>query len=139
MITADEVVSAARECLGTPFRHQGRMVGLGLDCAGVVAHVCRVLALPIYDQTDYGPVPNAGQLQTALDAQPSLQRIDPIDQLLLADILLMRFTSEPQHIAICTGDAIIHAYESAGCVVEHVLSDVWQRRIFAVYRLIEIA
>lgn len=139
MITADDIILAARECVDTPFRHQGRMVGLGLDCAGVVAHVVRVLDLPICDQTDYGRTPNAGQLQAALDCQPSLQRVDDaVDQILPADILLMRFLLEPQHLAIYTGESIIHAYEKAGLVAEHALSEAWAKRIVAVYRVIGI-
>ena len=35
-MTADDIVNAARECVGTPFRHQGRVLGVGLDCAGLV-------------------------------------------------------------------------------------------------------
>ena len=30
------MIAAARACLGTPFHHQGRMPGVGLDCIGLV-------------------------------------------------------------------------------------------------------
>ena len=33
--TPGAVIAAARQCLGTPFRHQGRLLSFGLDCAGV--------------------------------------------------------------------------------------------------------
>jgi hypothetical protein len=47
----------------------------------------------------------------------------------------MRFAGDPQHLAICAGDTIIHAYESAGQCCEHRLSDdLWAARIVRVYR-----
>jgi hypothetical protein len=52
MMIADNVIEAARECLGTPFRHQGRIVGEALDCAGVAVHVAERLGYGVLDVTD---------------------------------------------------------------------------------------
>jgi hypothetical protein len=38
----------------------------------------------------------------------------------------MRFASDPQHLAICAGETIIHAYEAAGQCCEHRLSGLWE-------------
>jgi cell wall-associated NlpC family hydrolase len=75
----------------------------------------------------YGRTPANGQLERSLDAQPCLERVALAD-MLPGDLLLMRFASEPQHLAICAGQPrtpIIHAYEAAGLCCEHRLSDLW--------------
>ena len=138
-ITQAANIAAARECLDTPFRHQGRLLAIGLDCAGVVIHICRTLGLDAVDVDGYGRTPNAGQLQRTLDAQPIMQRVPDIAARQPADLLLMRFATDPQHLAIFTGNTIIHAYAAAGKVVEHLQSPVWMSRIVAVYRFRGVA
>ena len=137
--TYGAVIAAARQCIGTPFRHQGRLLEFGLDCAGVVIHICRTLGIDCVDVVGYGRTPNAGELQRTLDAQPVLRRVEDIADRQPADILLMRFATDPQHLAIFTGNTIIHAHEASGKCVEHVLSPVWASRIVAVYRFRGIA
>lgn len=137
--TYGDVIAAARQCIGTPFRHQGRLLAFGLDCAGVVIHVCRTLCIDCVDVVGYGRTPNAGELQRTLEAQPALQRVEDIAARQPGDILLMRIATDPQHLAIFTGNTIIHAHEASGKCVEHVLSPVWAARIVAVYRFRGIA
>jgi hypothetical protein len=53
------------------------------------------------------------------------------------DVLLMRFTRHPQHLAI-VGDrgepfSLIHAYADAGACVEHGADARWLRRVVAAY------
>ena len=59
--------------------------------------------------------------------------------MLPGDLLLMRFAGEPQHLAVFTGETIIHAYQATGRVVEHSLDDKWRRRIVRVYRFVGVA
>lgn len=138
-ITQAAILAAARQCLETPFRHQGRLLAFGMDCAGVVIHICRTLGLDAIDVEGYGRTPNAGQLQRTLDAQPILQRVPNVADRQPADLLLMRFATDPQHLAIFAGPTIIHANEASGKCVEHVLSPVWASRIVAVYRFRGVA
>lgn len=136
-MTPDAIVAVARAQLGTPFRHQGRLPGIALDCAGLVVVVADQLGLPHADQTGYARQPSGGRLEAALASQPGLVRIDGEPQ--AGDVLLMRFSGMPQHLGICTDDTLIHAWEAAGKVVEHRLDTVWRRRIVAVYRFIEVS
>lgn len=129
----DDILSAARQCIGTPFRHQGRLVGFGLDCAGVAIHVARQIGAGHLDVTGYGRSPSNGLLEKSLDSQPCLERV-ALSCRSAGDLLLMRFASDPQHIAVCAGDTVIHAYEAAGRCGEHRLSSLWQARIVRVYR-----
>lgn len=132
-MTSDDILAAARQCIGTPFRHQGRMLAFGLDCAGVAVHVARVIGAGVVDVDGYGRTPANGQLERSLDSQPCLERVFLGDRQ-PGDLLLMRFSSDPQHIAIFAGDTIIHAYEPVGKCCEHRLSDLWAARIARVYR-----
>ena len=136
MMTIDDILAAARQCLGTPFRHQGRIVGIGLDCAGVAIHVAQQCGLGSIDVDGYSRTPSGGLLEASLDGQPCLDRVMLNDRQ-PGDLLLMRFASDPQHLAICAGDTIIHAYESAGQCCEHRLSCLWESRIVRVYRFLE--
>ena len=134
-MTADDLLSAARQCLGTPFRHQGRLIGFGLDCAGVAIHVARQIGAGHLDVSGYGRSPASGQLERSLDGQPCLERIEPIEDRQPGDLLLMRMAREPQHLAILTDpQTIIHAYESVGRCCEHRMDSAWISRIVGIYR-----
>jgi NlpC/P60 family putative phage cell wall peptidase len=122
----DAIVTEARKWLGTPYHHQGRVLGAGVDCLGLVAEVAKALGLCDHDAHDYGRVPegdrliaelreHAGREIRAADAQPG-------------DILLFRFLRQPRHVAIKTGIGMIHAYAQAGKVVEHRLDDRWMKQ-----------
>lgn len=136
MIDPQRVIEIARSTMGTPFRHQGRVVGVGIDCAGVLVHILRTLGLPHDDSRGYPRLPYEGLIESILDAQPSLVAY-PKSQMQPGDVLLMRFRTEPQHVAICTGETIIHSYSAIGRVVEHRLSPVWRARIVKIYRITE--
>lgn len=131
MTTPAAIIAAARECLDTPFMHQGRILGRALDCAGVAVHAARSMGHAVEEPAAYSRLPNAAMLEWWLDRQPFLERAAEPQP---ADLLLMRFAGEPQHLAVFTGINIIHAYQAVGRVVEHVLDAKWRRRIVRVYR-----
>ena len=132
-MNVDTFIAAARACLGTPFRHQGRIPGRGLDCVGVVVHAARAAGFDLIDNTRYGRSPCRNMLQAALDAQPALCHVTDRQP---GDILLMRFAGEPQHLAVLTDDnTIVHAYASIEKVCEQRLAQVWAARIVRAYRL----
>lgn len=133
------VVDAAKEVLGTPFVHQGRVSGLGLDCAGVLAYCLDRLGLPYIDENGYSRSPFDGQLEKSLDAQPSLRQI-PVPEAGAGDVLLMRIKTAPQHIAIHAGEIrahvyIIHGSELHGKVAMHRLDELWRARVMRAYRV----
>lgn len=137
-MTADDIINAASECLNTPFVHQGRVIGLGLDCAGVLVHCFQRLGLPFSDEMGYPRNPYDGQLDKILAGQPSLIVISK-PFMRAGDVLSMRIKSAPQHIAIHAGqvrghDYIIHGSSEHGKVCMHRLCDVWGSRVMHVYR-----
>lgn len=129
-MTADEVLAAARAELETPFRHQGRLPGKALDCAGLAVVVAKHWHEPV-EPAAYGRSPHQGLLEYWLEQQPFLERIPKPE---VGALLLMRFSKEPQHLAVCAGDTIIHSYGQIGKVTEHRFSDVWRARVVRTYR-----
>lgn len=134
-MSAAQIVAAARACLGTPFHHQGRQPGVGIDCAGLVIVAARAAGFDPVDLPGYGRRPHGGALESAIAIQPGLDAA-PIDDLADGDVLLMRFKTEPQHLAIYAEGGIIHAYESVGRVVEHRLDESWRARIVSAHRFV---
>lgn len=131
-MTADDIIAAARAALGTPFAHQGRMAGKGLDCVGLAAHIADTLGLAYTDSSGYGRRPSGGLLESALDDQDILERVSGQPQ--RGDLLVIRFKGEPQHVAIFDGQNLIHAYEPVGKVCEHGFTEIWRRKVVRVYR-----
>ena len=132
-----DYVEIARSYIGTPFKHQGRLPGVGLDCAGVVVCALREAGHPVADSATYGRVPANGVFVKAVESH--CRRI-AIAEIQHGDFMMFAFRGEPQHIAIYTGDAtIIHAYQSVGKVVEHDFDGIWRDRLRGCYRLKELA
>lgn len=136
-MTGQDIIDTARQCLKTPFVHQGRIPGIALDCAGLVVVTADQLGIPIIDRLDYSRLPNNGSLEAALDIQPALKKVSRED-VQISDVLLMRFKSEPQHLGLYAGQTIIHTWQPVGCVCEHDLDAAWRRRIVAVYRFVGV-
>lgn len=131
-------VEAAMQVLRVPFRHQGRN-RLGMDCAGVLVHVFQALGLSHHDELGYPRSPYDGQLEKILDSQPSL-RLIPVAEASAGDVLVMRVSKAPQHIAIHAGEIdghpyIIHGSEQHGAVVHHRLDALWGARVVRAYRM----
>ena len=87
---------------GTPYHHQGRLPGVGLDCPGPL--ICAAwehgLKPRSWDITGYGRVPDGKALQGFCDAH--MERIDWADRL-PGDVTLVRFQQgRPQHLGVLT-------------------------------------
>lgn len=132
-----EILAVARQCLGTPFRHQGRQPGKGMDCVGVIAHTAQATGISQYDVTNYSRLPQGQAILEHL-LKAGMTQIPPaLAQ--AGDVLVMRFEREPQHLALVTDKGILHAYMQAGKVVEHRLDAVWRSRIVAAFQFPGVA
>ena len=126
----DRVIDAARGWLGVPFRHQGRDAH-GIDCVGLPIVVCQSLGLigPNFEITHYGRTPTG-------DLLPRLQsHCQPIPQPVPGALVVIAWAREAAHVAICTGDTVIHAYERVGKVVEHGYRGRWVRMTHSAWAL----
>lgn len=141
-VTPDSIVLAARSYLGTPFRHQGRLKRVGVDCVGLLVGVARELGIwgDSIDHTAYRRREDGTILMEMLETHLVIKSLD--DPLRPGDILAMRH-SVPQHVAIVSeafpnGEfQIIHALDSG--VVEHRLSTRWRRKIVGVFEFPGVA
>ncbi len=126
---AAAILARARRLLGTPFRHQGRVPGRGLDCVGLALVVARELGLSAYDWTGYPRLPQP-RLLFAHAVRAGFRR-KPVERAAGGDLLVMRFHDDPCHVAIATEGAcgVIHACARRGRVVEHRLDRRWRARI----------
>lgn len=122
MTTRTDIITEARTWLGTPFHHQARLQGVGVDCAGLLIGVARNLGLidPAWDVQGYDRNPDGSTLMAAC-----LQQLDLIDRTAMqpGDVVMVRFDAHPQHLGIVGdyrhgGQSIIHASGEAGSVIE---------------------
>ena len=129
-----DIVDKAREYIGTPYKHQGRLKGVGVDCIGLVICVAKELGLSAYDTTDYGRIPQRDFLLH--ESRKNMHEISYGD-IEPGDVILFEFIKGyPQHFAIYAGNEyIIHSYESNESVVEHRMCGAWKRRIAGVFRI----
>lgn len=130
-MATNKIVKKAREYIGTPFQHQGRLKGVGVDCVGLVVCVAKELKLSDYDFLEYSRIPTGNMLEALLVTH--LDKI-PKSEARSGDIYLLRIDKEPQHLAIVSDKGIIHAYSGSGGVVEHSVNEKWHKRIIAAFR-----
>ncbi|MGK2897203.1 MAG: NlpC/P60 family protein [Burkholderiaceae bacterium] len=105
----------------TPYAHQGRLPGVGLDCVGPLICAARTLGIvePGFDIADYSRQPD-GSLQPYLDAHLTRK---PRAELGLGDVVLNAFRlGPPQHIAVIVGErwgewVMLHANSLVGRVM----------------------
>ncbi|MCJ2020306.1 NlpC/P60 family protein [Methylobacterium sp. E-065] len=132
----------ARLWLGTPYRHQASLRGIGCDCLGLLRGVWRGLygaepeAVPPYSGTwAVSAAPGTDPLTEA-----ALRHLVPVPAAEAApragDVLLFAFRRHLPacHCAIATGDgAMIHAHDGA-VVTEVALTGWWRRHMTGAFR-----
>jgi NlpC/P60 family putative phage cell wall peptidase len=135
-VEKSDIVAEARTWIGTPFQHQGRTKGKGVDCIGLLYGVAKNLgiapdikSLP-QEYIGYKRIPENGRLQAALNTYMEPIRMSQVGP---GDVLLFAYKiGQPQHVAIYTGDTLIHAYNKK--CTEHSMSAAWRRRLCGAYR-----
>ena len=131
MVKGKDIVACARTYIDTPFHHQGRVKGVGIDCAGVIIGIGDELGLTNFTVTGYSRSPSENLIRKYLN-----EHFDeiPVDFVKEGDILLFCFDKEPQHVAIYTGENLIHAFMQVRKCVEHSYDDLWKARTRGAYR-----
>lgn len=132
MVTREQIVAAAREWIGTPYRHQGRIKGEAVDCGGLVVRVCQDLGLTTFDHTNYDRYPD-GSLECICEEHmvyvpPAAARA--------GDVLLFNWEGLPSHMGFATGnDTVLHAFLLRRQVVEHRMDEHWKQAVMAAYHI----
>jgi NlpC/P60 family putative phage cell wall peptidase len=147
-VTRAEIVAEATAWLGTPYRHQASLKGVGCDCLGLVRGVWRALyggepeQAPAYTP-DWAEAAGAETLAAAAGRHMAAIAADDAKA---GDVLLFRWRSNvpAKHAAILVSsrsglrfDAapwrMIHAQQGAA-VTMATLSPWWRRRIAYAFR-----
>jgi len=132
-LTRAAVVDAAMPWLGTPYRHQASLRGVGCDCLGLVRGVWRALygrepeAMPAYTP-DWA---EASGGETLAEAAGRHMAAVPVERAATGDLLLFRWRDglPAKHAAILVApDRFIHAQDGAAVALAG-LSPWWRRRI----------
>lgn len=137
-LTRTDIIAETRRWLGTPYRHQASLKGVGCDCLGLVRGVWRAV---IGDEPERAP-PYAPDWAEAASGEPladaaarHLVAIDR-DTFREGDVLLFcwRANLPAKHAAIVTAsDKMVHAHDGA-CVAEVAIAPWWRRRLAYAFR-----
>ncbi|MCK9917806.1 NlpC/P60 family protein [Microbacteriaceae bacterium K1510] len=134
----DDIVAETRTWIGTPYRHQASLKGVGCDCLGLVRGVWRAL---IGDEPEHAP-PYAPDWAEAASGEPladaAARHLIAIDRdtFRAGDVVLFRWRNNlpAKHAAIVTApDLMVHAHDGAR-VAEVALAPWWRRRLVYAFR-----
>ena len=131
MISRSLIVAEARDWIGTPYRHQASLKGVGCDCLGLVRGVWRgVIGAEPERAPAYAPDwAEAGGVEALADAAARHLVAIERDAFGDGDVLLFRWRAglPAKHAAI------VHAHDGAA-VAEVALAPWWRRRIAYAFR-----
>jgi NlpC/P60 family putative phage cell wall peptidase len=154
--TRSSIVAEARSWIGTPYRHQASLKGIGCDCLGLVRGVWRAA---VGEEPERAPpyardwAEASGDEAFARAARTHLIEIEPA-QVLPGDVVLFRYAPRypAKHAAIVTapfsfGDDLagkpvpifpdhalmVHAHDGAR-VAEVAIAPWWRRRLAYAFR-----
>lgn len=123
------IIEKAREFINTPYEHQGRLRGIGIDCCGLIICVAHELGISDYDIGQYDRWADGVDLIKEFTSE-----CNPINDWEPGDILVFTIGKIPRHCGIVGSKdgnvTLIHAYSTIGRCVEHNLDKVWLDRIF---------
>lgn len=129
-----KIMDKAREYIDTPFVHQARLKGIGVDCVGLISGVGQELNLLEIDYTVY---PRYSDGTLLMKIMKEIFTEVPIDKRDHGDIIIYwvdAATKHPQHIGIMTDIGIIHTYDKVMKVVETHSHPRWDARITNVFQ-----
>jgi NlpC/P60 family putative phage cell wall peptidase len=143
MPTRTQIITEARGWLGTPYRHQASLKGVGCDCLGLVRGVWRgVIGSEPERAPPYSPDWAEALRQETL-AQAAARHLLPVVPATFqpGDVLLFRWRAHlpAKHAAIVTSsgqnrpDLMVHAHDGAA-VTEVAIAPWWRRRLAYAFR-----
>lgn len=140
---ADKIVAAAESWTGTRWQHQGRLKGVGVDCANFIAEVAKESGVKDVEiPRNYKPHEDGTAMLSLL--KDHLVMV-PTEEMRAGDILALcdeaaRELDVPRHLAFVKEVTpkttfIIHASQHG--VRSHRIDSAWRRRIHSVWRVVK--
>ncbi|KZL20986.1 hypothetical protein PsAD2_00978 [Pseudovibrio axinellae] len=133
--TRQDIITEARDWIGTPYQHQASRKGAGCDCLGLIRGLFRLLhnnepQVPVDYAPEWAELNGEDQLLNA--AHRYLHQVQgPLQAPKPAELVLFRWAPQSpcKHLGLMsTRDHFIHAYEAVG-VVESPMVPMWRRKI----------
>lgn len=134
----EHIVAEARSWLGTPYRHQASLKGVGCDCLGLVRGVWRGVLGPEPERAPpYVPGWAEATGEESL-AAAGFRHLVPVprEAAMPGDVLLFRWRAHlpAKHAAILTSaTTMAHAHDGAA-VAEVAFAPWWRRRLAFAFR-----
>jgi NlpC/P60 family putative phage cell wall peptidase len=131
-VVRERIVAAARGWIGTPYRHQASLKGVGCDCLGLLVGVWRELGgraspLPAYTP-DWA---EASGRETFAEGLGRVLRAVAPEEALAGDVVLFRWRAHlpAKHAGILVAPGrMVHAQERAA-VADVPLGSWWRKRM----------
>jgi hypothetical protein len=135
------IVLEVKKWIGTPFHQQGRQIGVGCDCIGLIIGVAKsIRSLSLTgksweecDKTTYDCMTESALL---IDLLPIHFKVVK-SSFKVGNILLIEISQKQYHACIVTSvkpTKIIHSCGALGKVVEHKIIPQWLDKIRMIYR-----
>ena len=137
MPASDRIVAAARSWIGTPYRHQASLKGVGCDCLGLLRGVWReVMGAEPERPPPYGPDWAEAGADTLTEAARRWLLEEGAGAVQGGDVLLFRWRDglPAKHCAIATSAGTMVLAHSGACVAEVAFRPWWQRHLAHVFR-----
>jgi NlpC/P60 family putative phage cell wall peptidase len=127
------IVAETRRWIGTPYRHQASLEGVGCDCLGLVRGVWRAV---IGEEPELAPpyAPDWAEAtgnESLSDAAARHLISIPLVNIAPGDVLLFRWRAHmpAKHAAVVTAPGqMVHAHDGAA-VAEVAIAPWWRRRL----------
>lgn len=140
-LTREIIIDKVLEYIDTPFQHQGRVKGVGVDCVGLI--ICVATELNLFDVSNdslnYKRIPDGKMLM--LKAKENLKEIS-LNDIETGDILIITFDKDPQHFAFYykknDEEFIIHAYSKIKKVLIQRYDEYWKEKTQFSFRFKEL-
>ena len=129
--TRTRIIAEARAWIGTPYRHQASLQGVGCDCLGLVRGVWRALhgvepeTTPAYTR-DWAEALGVESLAEA--ARRHLEELADPHTFAPGDVLLFRYANRYPAKHATAPDLMVHAHDGVA-VTEVPIAPWWRRRL----------
>jgi cell wall-associated NlpC family hydrolase len=134
VMASGEIVRVAKTWIGTPWRHNQRAKGLGVDCVRFIEAVAsEALGITLPEISNYQRLPEGNAILDFMNELEFLESVAIADRR-DGDVLLFRIGKIPHHCGFSVGDGMIHADVNHGVIQVSNLAN-WQRRLIRCFRV----
>lgn len=130
----DPLIDQARDYLGTPWVHQGRLKGIGVDCVGLLVCAARDAGYEVLDVEGYPEYPAGTWLLEELERNCNRVHEEPR----VGDVIAFAASTQVWHVGLITQLeplVVIHCWRKTKRVIEVQLDKSWRYQIHSIWRL----